>query len=383
MCLKHGETVWNLLSSVELSWAQLSSVELHSDAWRQQFQLLPSMAGVPCMVVKMQDRVEPAVPPRQYAQIVGVCWKITECQTSGGGKKSVCSYHVQLTWSICPFSSCFRSLLDSFALGSSRGSNGDLPAVVSSSVLLCLRCYPGSTEHPTIAAIAPRLQCRADADHQEGCSPSLERKKTKVGFISSLLFMVVYGWYWHVWNTYIPQEVWGRKDSRISLICRVSIVPVLVPAQHRHVKNALNFQPIVGPGSLAPCSTEDSSIQCELRNKGAHTHTHTDKPPKSQQVSSGTLLVPLMDGASLLKYCKSKRLLRFLGQYNNAAFLPIQRKWPAQLPLYIKGSLPFGMCCSATSNNYCIQWGIIPQTREMPKCFLRTVRQRTYQLCQW
>ena len=274
MCLKHGETVWNLLSSVELSWAQLSSVELHSDAWRQQFQLLPSMAGVPCMVVKMQDRVEPAVPPRQYAQIVGVCWKITECQTSGGGKKSVCSYHVQLTWSICPFSSCFRSLLDSFALGSSRGSNGDLPAVVSSSVLLCLRCYPGSTEHPTIAAIAPRLQCRADADHQEGCSPSLERKKTKVGFISSLLFMVVYGWYWHVWNTYIPQEVWGRKDSRISLICRVSIVPVLVPAQHRHVKNALNFQPIVGPGSLAPCSTEDSSIQCELRNKGAHTHTH-------------------------------------------------------------------------------------------------------------
>ena len=194
---------------------------------------------------------------------------------------------------------------------------------------MCLGCYPGFTEHPTIAAIATaaiaaiafkRFSAKdaqaesASLTKHPGCSvelmlitrsdvrrPTVERapfcrsrdkfaaqrvsakhqhhepQKTMVRVISSffLLLLFVYGWYWHVWNAFIPQEAWGRKDSRISLICRVSIVPILIPAQQRDVKNALNFQPIVGPESLAPCSTEDSSIQCE-RNKG-HTHTQTTK----------------------------------------------------------------------------------------------------------
>lgn len=99
------ETWWSFVELVELSWAPFGRLEAAISIVAQH-----GWSALHGGENAGSSRSSQSPKTSQDAQIVGVCWKITQCRTSGGGKKSVCSYHVQLARSICIYLSILLML---------------------------------------------------------------------------------------------------------------------------------------------------------------------------------------------------------------------------------------------------------------------------------
>ena len=435
------ETWWNMVKLCGIGWAQLSSVRTPGGS---NFNCCP--AWLECLAWWWKCRIESFEPvpqdiPRRSNSwsmlednpVSNIRWRQKVCMLLSCSARQI--YLYLFVHFVHALGACWTALHWAAAEGRTEicqllflpQFHGDVSWMLSRihwapnhssysiQKIQCKRCTSWERKFDK----TPRLQCRADADHQERCSSADRGTGTILSKQRQVCSAASQCKTWTSWTT----EDNGTCHLKLLLLLVLLLVLVLVVVvvvgclwmilacleriyssrglreegqqdfthlQSKHRPNPYSStakrckeRPKLPANRWAwkPCAMFDWGFINSMRTEKQRAHTH--KPPKSQQVSSGALLVPLMDEASLLKYCKSTCLLRFLGQYNNKAFLPIQQKRPAQLPLYIKGSLLLGMCCSATSNNCCIQWGIIPQTREMLNCFLRTVPQSRYQLYQW